>query len=557
MEKLMDLLPNQWYATVRELTLALVRIPSLTNSAGETHFARQLADRLVTWPYFARHPDQLRCQRTSNDAHERYNLYAFVRGASAQTIILAGHYDVVSIENYGALQAWAYDPEALLPRLIETLTLSDQPADRLALADLQSGDFLPGRGSLDMKSGLAAGLAVLQRAAASPDPLPYSLLFLATPDEEQASHGMRSAVRQLPELLGEWALAPVAAINLDSGTDEGDGREGQVVFMGSVGKLLPAVYIVGRETHAGLPFGGINATVLAAAVTRRIECNVRLTDTVAGETSPPPVCLKQTDLKAHYDVTTPTAAWSYYNLLTHGRSAALVFADFLAEVSAALDDMCAELQVRAGQYSLQSGQTIALPDVTPRVLTFDQLRAHALDHDPVGTTAALAAVEQQFAADPTVDRPDYSRRIYHALWQHSGLVGPAAVVGFAAVHYPAVYVGETNAGERRLRHVVEQQAAAVAQALQTPIKLRNFFPGISDMSFLGGNLPAADARLVNANTPPRLLQRAGSDPILSLNLPTVNIGPWGRDYHHCNERVHMPYSFGVLPELIWRVVCNL
>ena len=87
----MNSLPNQWYATVRELTLALVRIPSLTNSVGETHFARQLADQLAVWPYFARHPEQLHCQRTSNDAHERYNLYAFVRGASAQTIILAGH----------------------------------------------------------------------------------------------------------------------------------------------------------------------------------------------------------------------------------------------------------------------------------------------------------------------------------------------------------------------------------------------------------------------------------------------------------------------------------
>ncbi len=553
----MNLLPNQWYTTVRDLTLALVRIPSLTNSAGETHFARQLADQLAAWPYFARHPTQLCCQRTLNDSHERYNLFALVRGASAKTIILAGHYDVVSSENYGALQAWAYDPEALLPRLIEALTLSHQPADRLALADLQSGDFLPGRGSLDMKSGLAAGLAVLQRAAALAEPLPYSLLFVTTPDEEQASHGMRSVVQQLPALAAEWALDPVAAINLDSGTDEGDGKGGQVVFMGSVGKLLPAVYIVGRATHAGLPFGGINATVLAAAVTQRIECNVRLTDTVAGETSPAPVCLKQTDLKEHYDVTTPAATWSYYNLLTHGRAAALVFADFLAEVRTALDEMCAQLRARASQYGAQSGQTVDLPDVTPRVLTFAQLRAHALDHDPVGATAALAAVEQQFAADPTVNRPDYSRRIFHALWKHSGLAGPAAVVGFAAVHYPAVYVGPSTAGERRLRQVIEQQAAAVAQELQTPIKLRNFFPGISDMSFLGGNLPAADALLVNANTPPRLLQRDASDPILSLNLPTVNIGPWGRDYHQRTERVYMPYSFGVLPELIWRVVGKL
>jgi arginine utilization protein RocB len=34
----------------------------------------------------------------------------------------------------------------------------------------------------------------------------------------------------------------------------------------------------------------------------------------------------------------------------------------------------------------------------------------------------------------------------------------------------------------------------------------------------------------------------------------VNIGPWGRDYHRRTERVYMPYSFEVLPELIWRVV---
>ena len=32
----------------------------------------------------------------------------------------------------------------------------------LALADLKSGDFLPGRGLLDMKSGLAAGLAAME-----------------------------------------------------------------------------------------------------------------------------------------------------------------------------------------------------------------------------------------------------------------------------------------------------------------------------------------------------------------------------------------------------------
>ncbi|MCX6047466.1 MAG: M20/M25/M40 family metallo-hydrolase [Chloroflexi bacterium] len=548
---------HAWYADVHALTLALVRIPSLTNSAGESDFAAKLADLLAAWPYFQRQPTQLRRLSTLNDLHQRENLFALVRGATPQTIVLAGHYDVVSIENYGALQPWAYDPEALLPRLIAELEQHAQPADAQALADLKSGDFLPGRGALDMKSGLAAGLAVLRHAALQAEPLRYNLLFVATPDEEQASHGMRSSVQQLPLLAAEWGLALVAAINLDSGVDVGDGGQGQTVFMGSVGKLLPAVYVVGRETHAGAPFTGVNATLMAAAITQRIECNVALTDTVAGETSPPPVCLKQIDLKNYYDVTTPTAAWCYYNLLSHGRSASAALQLFANEVRAAMAETLAMLRERASQYSAHIGRSVTLPEMKPLLLTFAQLYEQAQQRNATAVAIALAAVQQAFATDPTIDLPLYSSKVFAALWQCSGLTGPAAIVGFASVHYPAAHVGATTAGERQLRQVIERQAVAVARDFNTPVTLHPFFPGISDMSFLGGNLPAADAALVNANTPTRPVVAEGGLPITSLNLPAVNIGPWGRDYHRRAERVYMPYSFTVVPELIWRIVNDL
>ncbi|CAN5596374.1 M20/M25/M40 family metallo-hydrolase [soil metagenome] len=543
-----------WYADVHQLTLELVRIPSLTNSAGETNFAQQLADLLTTWAYFQKYSSQLRRLPTLNDLHQRENLFALVRGATAQTIVLAGHYDVVSIENYGALQPWAYDPEALLPRLIAELEGSTQPADAQALADLRSGNFMPGRGALDMKSGLAAGLAVLRRAALQARPLPCNLLFVATPDEEQASHGMRSAVQQLPMLAAEWGLALTAAINLDSGVDVGDGGQGQTIFMGSVGKLLPAVYVVGRETHAGAPFTGVNATLLAAAITQRIECNVALTDTVAGETSPPPVCLKQIDLKNYYDVTTPTAAWCYYNLLAHGRSASVTLDLFATEVRAAMTEALTTLQERARQYSLQIGRSVTLPEMQPIFLTFAQLYEQAQQRDATALAEVLAAGQREFAADPAIDLPLYCSKIFAALWQCSGLTGPATVVGFASVHYPAAHVGDTTATERQLRQVIARQASAVARDFATPVTLHPFFPGISDMSFLGGNLSAEDAALVNANTPVRSVQAGGAMPLTSLNLPTVNIGPWGRDYHRRTERVYMPYSFTVVPELIWRIV---
>ena len=33
-------------------------------------------------------------------------------------------------------------------------------------------------------------------------------------------------------------------------------------------------------------------------------------------------------------------------------------------------------------------------------------------------------------------------------------------------------------------------------------------------------------------------------------IPIVNAGPWGRDYHTPLERIYRPYAFEVLPELI-------
>ena len=35
-----------------------------------------------------------------------------------------------------------------------------------------------------------------------------------------------------------------------------------------------------------------------------------------------------------------------------------------------------------------------------------------------------------------------------------------------------------------------------------------------------------------------------------LNIPAVNFGCWGKDAHRWTERVHVPYSFEVLPRLI-------
>jgi arginine utilization protein RocB len=550
---------DPWFERVRELTLALVRQPSVNGTPAERAFAAYLHELLAALPYFRAHPAHLRVERAPDDPLGRSNVFALVRGSGAQTVLLAGHYDVVSVENYGALAPQACDPATLLPLLAEELERSS--ANPPALADLASGEWMAGRGALDMKSGLAAGIALLERFAAQierGEPAGGNLVLVATPDEEVTSHGMRAAAARLPELAREWRLDLVGAINLDSTTDRGDGRDGQAIFLGSVGKLLPSVYVVGRETHAGAPFDGVSASALAAEITRAVECNPELADLGGGEAAPPPVCLKHADLKPGYDVTTPAATWCYYNQLTHHWSPGKVLDMYVRLVQNALDSALLRLQEHAHRYAELAGESAAPPEWRAQVLTFGELRRMALARGGAAAEQALAELNARLAGDPTVDLPLYCRQVTELLWRFGGLTGPAAVVGFASLAYARVVLDEANPRHQRLRAAAARHAAELGQETGVAIRLRPFFPGISDMSFLGGVDTPADLATIAEQTPAWGTRiRAASGAEKPGELPTINIGPWGRDYHQRLERVYMPYSFGVLPELRWRIVGDL
>lgn len=526
---------SEWFSRVRELTLRLVAWESVTGTEGEREFAFRLHHLLRSLPYFATHPEYLQLRRTLDDPLERHTLFALVRGKGPQTVILTGHYDVVSVENYGPLKEWAFDPQGLLPRLVEEVRTSDPRVAK----DLASGDFLPGRAALDMKSGLAAGIAVLEHFAAAPEPA-GNLLFIAVPDEEHSSHGMRSAVRQLPELLEAWGLEVAAAINLDAHVDAGDGSEGQSVFLGSVGKLLPTVFLVGSPTHAGDPFSGVGANFLSAELVRLLEANP---DFANGE-APPPVNLRQGDFKDYYDVTTPHTAFAAFNLLTHTWGPGEVLERVVAATHQAMENALETLRERAAR------RGVRVPERRPRVLTFAEL-------EHLSREKAGSAVEALYRGLEASEALEFSRRATEELVRLAGLEGPAAVVGFGALYYPRVRLGESPK-EARLLEVVSRQAQSVSREFGTPIGLRPFFPGISDMSFLGCRDTAGALEAMAANTPAfgKTLRFDYSLPG-RLAIPVVNIGPWGHDYHQRTERVYMPYSFGVLPELLWRVCRDL
>jgi len=549
-------------ARTRELALALTAFPSITDTDGETGFAFFLRDVLAAWPYFKANPDHITLIRTIDDPRERYALVAKVSTANnpAKTpaVILTGHYDVVSTVNYGRLEPWAFDPDALAPQLVATLEAeaasstarggNTGEAEQRALADLRSGDFLPGRGLLDMKAGLAAGLALLEDRATEVMKgvaQTSALVFLTVPDEEGASHGMLSAVRSLPAILDAWNLEALAAINLDAAVDQGEGAAGRAAFLGSVGKLHPFALFLGRPTHAGAPFDGINPALPAAGFARAVECAVDLFDQpTSANPPPPPTILYYRELRDHYDVTTPSSVFVSFNVLTHRDGPEAVLDSTSRQALDCLQSAVSTLKARAEAFSRSTGQNFSPPDHEPRAVPWMELAQSARAADQAAYEAAESKARSAAARIPAL------AEFVSEAASMAGLEGPAVVVGLAPPYYPRAALDPVR--DEKIITAVEVAVAAVAESTTHSIAVCQYFPGISDMSFLNP-VDDAEARSFAAVACP-----LGLDPLpAGFSCPVINIGPWGREYHQRLERVHVGYAFEVLPELLERTVAEI
>jgi arginine utilization protein RocB len=152
---------------------------------------------------------------------------------------------------------------------------------------------------------------------------------------------------------------------------------------------------------------------------------------------------------------------------------------------------------------------------------------------------AIAAKAGELAQQNHLDLPERSKLLTAHVWQLSGLTGPAVVLGFGSIPYPAVSMADDG-----LEALVARTIAPFG------LTTLGYFPGISDMSFLGLAPGTGD----NADTP-----LAGSSfPMpVPAGYPVINIGPWGRDYHHWLERLHAPYAFETLPAVLLALIAEV
>ncbi len=557
----------KWKKQILAYLYDFIEQPSVSDSDAEHLGAEWLQETLKKQPYFQVQPDFCGSYGIPGDYRKRSIVYGLVKGVtgtatgqSERTLILTGHYDVVGIEEYGALKPLAFQVEKL------TEAMEDAQLDEESRADLESGEWLFGRGTADMKGGLCAGLAVLGQVGEEILEGTFNgqvnVLFMAVPDEESYSAGMRGAAGLLQNLRKKYNLIYECLLCLEPNSRDQAGQK-QRVYIGSVGKCMPVALVQGLKAHVGTCFQGINAVSVLSRFLLKTEVSPQFADVYKGEMCVPPTWLYLKDQKELYDVSLPYRACGYINMLQFDTTPEQVMEQLKALAQEAFADVIGAMQASCREIAQKAGQQPDLSRIPRvdrcRVLEFSQLQALCREKDETGFAAYY---EKQYE--------EIRRKIQSGEWNYpqatvemmkrvldfADLTEPVMILGFAPPFYPAFHSdrlpGKTGAGSAYF-----EKLRSVAIQAGTRLQRYHYFTGISDLSYCG-SCAEYDHTKYYDNTPLwGDLYRVDFEGISALNIPSILFGPWGKNLHQRTERVHIKSLTEETPETLWAFINTL
>ncbi|QQE77135.1 M20/M25/M40 family metallo-hydrolase [Alicyclobacillus sp. SO9] len=509
----------------------LVRIESVTESEGEIAIAHELERMIRDLPYYCDNPEHLVLHEVGNYRKVVAALAKSPR-ATRKTAVVIAHFDVVAADEFGVYAPYAFQPQVWT----EMIYKEEVPLPDYVREDISSGDWVFGRGVMDMKCGIVLNLSLLEQACNGD--FDGNVLFLGVPDEERHSDGMIGAGPLLLEWKEKFNLDYSICIDTEPAFAEHE-EDGALIYSGTIGKLLVGSYAIGRETHVGSPFEGLSGVRMIAELTRTLELNPDLVEWVGPDHTPPIACLQNRDLKMHYSVQTPYKAGAYYNLFFLQRSPAEVLTQVKAQAENSMFELSSWYQGRIES----AGLALTNWADETRVMTLAELEDYVREAAPELIDRGLEMISISHGTDLRETTMSFVDHLASAVPE----LHPLVVLFFAPPFYPAISSAEDVLVQRVMDRVTKQ----ARDSHDVHLLRRNYFPGLCDLSYVGLGSAAKDAKDLEANMP---LLGSGYDLPLDvlrqLEIPVLNIGPYGRDPHKWTERLELNYSFGVTPNLL-------
>ena len=545
------------FEKVKKLTTEMVNIPSINHAGdgGEAKVAKYVNDFYAKLPYFQAHPEQ-NYMFSNLEEKDRMSNIAYLKGTkgdSKRCVIMIGHIDTVGVDDYGTFWEKAFRPD-LLPEQFLSMKMPQEVID-----DIKSGEFMFGRGALDMKSGVAGHMTIMEYFANHLDELDGYVMHVAECDEEDMSGGIIAALDEMVKIKKKEGLQYIACINADYSTNYNPGDENRYIYYGCIGKTLPSYVVFGKEAHVGQSFAALDPNLLLAEITRKISLNVDYSDIAYGEICVPPISLKQADTKVGYTVQTALVAYGYYNYFTHGMTPTQVLYNAKQVAIDAMDDVIKYLNRQYMRFcNISKVKFTPLPWKT-RVLTYkeyyEEIKA---DKGQEFVDAMDKFMKELHESDPGMDLRVYGNTVIQEMWKWMDDKSPCIVVYFGSLYSANIEMTGKTPMEKALLDAVEDAVEKVRPEAGRQIKTRMFYPYIADSSFMavGGDPSTVDD--LNDNMPSSKYKYFHDiSKIREIDVPVVNIGTFGRDGHMVTERVDMKQTFENVPNITFETIRTL
>lgn len=530
---------------------AYIAVNSETCTPGERESEAFLLGYLSSIPYFNQNNEYFGSFPIRDDLLERAVCWALVKGSGDETVILLHHSDVVGVEDFKTLKEYAFSPEKLEEELLK-IAAELHPEAR---EDLYSGDYLFGRGAADMKGGGAIQLALLKRYSEVQN-LKGNIILLSLPDEENLSAGMRTAVELLAELKEKYGLNYLYAFN--SEPHQRRNKDNGLISEGSVGKILAFVYVRGFLSHVGKVFEGLNPVAVLSEIVARTELSPVLSDNVRGESAPPPTWLYLRDRKESYDVSMPLGAGGCISILTLNSNPVAVLESLKEIAEESFQSIIQRMNDRYAAFCENTGRRQTKLPWRPSVMTYAELLKEAGRTHGGDFTAAYQEKLKTVSEDIKKGRLDLMESSFlltEYVFNFISDLSPRVVLGFVPPYYP-------NVSNLLMEHLSERQKSLSAMISDYSAKLfgqkyerEYYYTGISDLSYLALKDSPGIKEELEKDMP--LYGSSYSIPLEAiemLSMPSMNVGPWGKDFHKLTERVYKPDLYVRTPILLNRAI---
>lgn len=514
---------------LRSLLVELVSWKSITLSEGEIQFPIKLQAKLQDLTYFQKNQEYL--QLHDADLQRKFLTALYKHPKAEKTICFISHFDTVNTDEYGDDEPLATQPEELTKIWKER---SDGFSDEVN-HDLESGEYLFGRGTMDMKMGLVMHMRIIEKA--SVESWPINILLLTVPDEEVNSSGMRHAVPKLIEIQKRNHLTYSLFLNSEPAFSQDPNDRHHYLYTGSIGKILAAALFYGKETHAGEPLRGMTSPFISSYLTKEMEWNASFQETVFHEKTPLPITLQQTDLRLLYSTQTPYRSSALYNIFIFKKNATEVFETF-EQVAKQAAILCNQ------DYKNICKKNGTKPIGEVKVIKYKNLLQYA--EKKFGTDFTRNIKADIYDHDEWDDR-EKSLRMTDRLMIHCQELAPTIVVLLAPPYYPAVNSSNHPLVKKCSEYIIER----AKEKYQLTINQIHYCNGICDLSYVNFNSSNEGIRAFEENTP--VWGETYSIPfeeMKKLQAPVLNIGPYGKDPHKRSERLHIQNAFVETPVLL-------